>query len=834
MAQQYRLQSRFMIILLRILLPAVILIQAACSASPTPTVVPTIEPDITPAPGTQKLYADVGFRAVLSQPLPDDGRVYINILDEVTGLALNPQRYEMTRNEDDGAYSINLPFAIGSVAKYRFSREGSASGVEYTPLGDQVRYRMFRVDGPSSVSDTISAWNDQPFNGSTGRITGKIAGNNGGSILPSFLVTAAGIQTLTASDGTFVIEGVPSGTHNLFVYPLDGSYHTFQQGASVQEGMTTPAQIVLDPSVYVNVTFNVNIPVENVVGLPVRLAGSLYQTGNTFADLGGGLSVISSRMPLLNQVEGGHYTLTLALPVGADFQYKYSLGDGFWNSEQTSDGSFALRQLIVPDTDTTIEDSVATWHSGDNGAITFSVQVPASTPESDFLSLQLNPYGWVEPLPMWAMGNNQWLYILYSPLDMIPQLSYRYCRNGLCGSADDMATIGSDSPGKPITLGKDAQTFQDTVDNWAWWQPSNTPTTVIAAEIQPRGGDFTAGIEFQPVYHPSMQLRFVPAYQSIRQVGANWVVIDPTWSISTANPPVMEPIPGFDPLWADLITVLHEANNQGLKSAVFPSPRFESSPEEWWNSSSRDVYWWDAWFDRYEAFILHHADAATQGGASALIIGGDWILPALPDGQLSDGTPSGVPEDAAERWTQIISAARQHFSGTIMWAVSYQDGLDNIPGFIDQLDKIYLLWSAPLTDQTDPQEASLQEQVGTILDADIAPVQELNGKAIILAVEYPSANGSASGCIPDEAGNCVPAANLARPRPDLPGVSLDLQEQVDIYNAIFSAVNQRSWINGIVSRGYYYPAALQDKSASVNGKPAQDVLWYWYPGMATP
>jgi hypothetical protein len=27
-------------------------------------------------------------------------------------------------------------------------------------------------------------------------------------------------------------------------------------------------------------------------------------------------------------------------------------------------------------------------------------------------------------------------------------------------------------------------------------------------------------------------------------------------------------------------------------------------------------------------------------------------------------------------------------------------------------------------------------------------------------------------------------------------------------------------------RGYY---ALQDKSASVHGKPAADILWYWFP-----
>jgi hypothetical protein len=58
---------------------------------------------------------------------------------------------------------------------------------------------------------------------------------------------------------------------------------------------------------------------------------------------------------------------------------------------------------------------------------------------------------------------------------------------------------------------------------------------------------------------------------------------------------------------------------------------------------------------------------------------------------------------------------------------------------------------------------------------------------------------------------------------------VDLQQQADIYDAVFNAVNARSWVGGLVSRGYFAPAALQDKSASIHGKPAADLLWYWFP-----
>jgi hypothetical protein len=54
-------------------------------------------------------------------------------------------------------------------------------------------------------------------------------------------------------------------------------------------------------------------------------------------------------------------------------------------------------------------------------------------------------------------------------------------------------------------------------------------------------------------------------------------------------------------------------------------------------------------------------------------------------------------------------------------------------------------------------------------------------------------------------------------------------QSLAFYDAMFNAINARPWVNGLVSRGYYMPVVLQDKSASVHGKPAADLLWYWFP-----
>jgi hypothetical protein len=105
-----------------------------------------------------------------------------------------------------------------------------------------------------------------------------------------------------------------------------------------------------------------------------------------------------------------------------------------------------------------------------------------------------------------------------------------------------------------------------------------------------------------------------------------------------------------------------------------------------------------------------------------------------------------------------------------------------------------------------------------LLDKDIQPFQTIEGKPVILAAAYPSTDDAASGSLTEQL--------LFQP-----GASqnpVDLQAQADVYQALLMAVNERTWLAGFVSRGYYPPAAMQDASASLHGKPAEDELWYWF------
>ncbi len=781
---------------------------------------PPVEPD------AKSPLATISFNVTVPANTPNES-VTLEILDEVTSLALNPKRYVM-EPAGDFQFKIDIPIAIGSLVKYRYIRTGTTTAIEYTAGGQQVRYRMYQVDGPSVANDIVAGWTDLQYAGPTGRITGQVIDRESNAPIPSALVTAGGTQTITASDGSFVLEGLSLGTHNLVAISLDGLFTTFQQGAVVSEGATTPAAVFVQKAKLVKVTFVAQIPAGEIKGLPLRLVGSTYALGNTFADLDGGFSVLASRAPVMPGVSEGIYSLTLELPVGLDLRYKYTLGDGFWNAEHSLDGAFRTRQLVVPDADTTVTDTIDSWKTGSRAPITFSVTVPADTPAEDTISIQFNPFGWTAPIPMWPLGNNNWLYVLEGPLEFFSELQYRYCRNDQCGVADDASTHGIGASGKTLTITAEGQSIQDVVEAWANWSAASVSTTVVAPDITPVGQEFVAGVELSPNTNPLWAPKLAFGLTNIQSLGANWVVTSPTWSYTRTNPVAIEPVAGRDELWSDTTAAVQAATGLGLKTAIFPRLQTDLLPGGLWNEAIPDGGWWTNWFNRYRTFILHHADLAQQTQAGLLILGGPEVTPALPGGLLPNGEPSGVPENVNEQWQSILSEVRSRYSGTVAWALPYPKDATPLPEWLSQVDVVYVMFNAALTESTEPTQGELEESFARLLDTDILPISDQFGKPVILALEYPSANGAASGCI-QLTDHCLPFDLLNQPVPDLPEVQLDLQEQIDIYNAAMNALTSRPWITGFVSRGYYPPAALQDTSASIHGKPAGDVLWYWFP-----
>lgn len=801
----------------------------ACSLSlldiPFPSGNPTSPPPGSPP--TPAPRSEVKFTAQLPEPLLPGEILAISVVDEVTGLALNPVDYQMTQ-VDSITYSATFPIPDQSVVKYRYVRLGGARIVEDTNTDAPIRYRMVYVNGPSEIVDTVSSWADKAANTISGSIYGTVVNADTGAPLAEIMVAAGGARSLTDSAGRFVLIGLRGGAHNLVAFSLDGAYRTFQQGAQVEGNKGTPVEIGMKPAPSVNVNFIVSVPQNTQRGVPLRIAGSLFQFGNTFADQRGGLSAVADRMPVMTQMPDGRYSVSMFLPVGAYLEYKYTLGDGFWNSEFNTAGQYVIRRLAVPAQDTVIEDAVQSWQAGPNAPILFEVDAPQDTPTGDALYIQFNPFSWTEPIPMWKVGENRWAYKLYGPLNILGAFGYRYCRNAQCGSADDASTAGENARGKNVTPAIAAQDIKDTVRQWAWTQPVNS--TLVQTNIPSRGAGFVAGVEFQAYYDPSMRVFTPGALQNVHAFGGNWVLLDPTWTYTSNNPVVFTQSPGKDPFIKDTTESVASARALNMNVGLFPQPRFTGSANDFWRTAPRDQTWWDNWFNHYRAFAVHFADMATKADAQALILGGDWIAPALPNGKLADGAPSGVPADAESRWLAVVAEVRQHYAGLVLFALPYTNTDVQPPvNLLRNADGMYLLWFARLSDSASPDKADMTAQAGRLLDENVFPVQAQVGKPVIIGLSYPSSAYSATGCIPNGSGGCLDWSALDRPNADIGAVSLDLQQQFDIYDAVLNAVNGRPWVSGFVSRGYFPPVALQDKSASVHGKPAADLLWYWFP-----
>jgi hypothetical protein len=770
--------------------------------------------------------APVVFTLVPPAGTAPDAKVSLDVLDTVTGVSYNASSHPMNLM-NDGRWQVQVDLPIGAVVNYRYWRTAPSPAFEATGSGQQVRYRVALIPGPTAIDDLAATWTDQTYAGQLGRILGKITDASSGIPLTQIRVTAGGITTFTDGQGQFRLEGLAPGLHTLVAASTDGSYLPKSQGAVVAADSSTPADLSLEPATPVQATFEVTVPEGTAQGAPIRVAGNLLQFGDVFSELPGGLDTTSSRMPTLVPVDATHYLLLAQLYSGSYVRYKYTLGDGLWNAERDSQGAFLVREMIVPDHDFTVQDTVGSWHGGGRSPITFQVSVPSDTPSGDEVNIQLNPFTWFEPLPMWKSGENQWLFVLEGPLDFSGQVGYRYCRNFQCGGADDAETPGPQSTGRPLDAGSVQGPIDDQVAGWQWLG-DDTAASVAAPQIEARS-DYKVGVDLAPDYQQNRSRYRDQTVADVKGLSANSLTMTPSWVLQSNSPlPVMSFDPAHGPFDQDLKAMAAEAKRQGLGVVVRPTLMVPGgSMSTWWSAASRDSAWWSVWFEGYRAFVLTYARLAESIGADSLVIGGPEAAPSLPDGLLANGSPSGAPGDSESRWRSLIDDVRGVYSGKIVFEIEDGAQLQTPPPFMDSVDGVRVYWHVPLGDSGDLDLASMQAAASTALDSLVA-TPALTGLPIELSVEYLSIDGGATACAPRPDGSCRDSSEFddgAIVDPDLP---VDLTEQAQAMNAVLLEAAKRPAVRGFYARRYNPAVTLQDKSASVHGKPAHDVLWYWY------
>jgi len=195
----------------------------------------------------------------------------------------------------------------------------------------------------------------------------------------------------------------------------------------------------------------------------------------------------------------------------------------------------------------------------------------------------------------------------------------------------------------------------------------------------------------------------------------------------------------------------------------------------------------------------------------------------MGNGILSNGESSNAPENADEQWSQLVSDIRARYTGPIIGVISLPDQNNGTyPEWLKNVDAIYVLFSPSLSASGDQSVQSMVSVFDSALDTYIQPLSAQFGKPIVIGIDYPSNPNALNGCTAVN-GSCLSNENV-----DYSGQSVDLDLQARIYNAAVISCARRTWVNGFVSRGYDPLVVLKDQSSSVYGKPASDVLWFWF------
>jgi len=748
----------------------------------------------------------VVFNAELRRSYSDETIIAIEVLDELSGLDRNINRYELSKVEENH-YAGTLLLPRGEIIKYRYVSTFPISQPEATADGSTVIYRSMTVSENTTIKDIIAGWPELPYEGDFGKLTGIISDQSTKQPLADILVTAAGYQTITDATGRFDFNQIPVGAHNISAISIDGAYISYQQEANIMANLSTPAVIAMTPLPEVNVTFNVSVP-DQASGAPVRLAGNLYQLGNVYADLSNGISSLASRMPILSRLDNGKYSLQLRLHAGNALVYRYTLGDGYLNAERDKDGKLVTRRIIIPDHDVTIEDEIASWGVAGVEPITIKVTVPAETPAEDSIFIQLQQGTWQQPLPMWPLGNNQWMILLFLNPEARQNTQYRICRNAECDLAYDEASYAT-----PIALADiTANTSLHTVSNWHAWQPQLGGTQ----DSVRFGNDIELiGVEFIPDFQPSDLNRYRDILQELKQSGFNWVVFTPIWKVSISNNlPQLSPNLGQSMLMMDLADLVQLAKESGFTVGLYPRLDFSTDSAEWWQNSKRDALWWQQWYQEYERFVISYTQFAANTKVDQLILGGVDVSASLPGGVETTIDNKGTPKNADQLWEALLQKVNQYYQGRLLWALPV--GESELPKytFYDQIDGFYLQFQPPADNYAsdDPQTVD-----STLNNIAASFQRSLDDKQYFAGLNAPAI--SADGFI------CPFADCLISPRASAYNAyPANLDTQMNFYRTYLSALSQRSWVQGISSRGYFPVVKLHDFSSSIYGKPAMQLL----------
>lgn len=297
------------------------------------------------------------------------------------------------------------------------------------------------------------------------------------------------------------------------------------------------------------------------------------------------------------------------------------------------------------------------------------------------------------------------------------------------------------------------------------------------------------------------------ALDELFATGANYISLLVTWyqtdvaSLAiarTASTPTDE----------ELAFVIAYAHAHGVKVLLKPQVDFSNDTEHWRGQIAFDNQAdWQAWFASYQNFILHYARLAQAHGVE----------------EFSVGTELVATTTRTADWRAIIRAVRKEYTGLLTYSANHS-GEELQVRFWDDLDFIGVNVFYHLTNYRTPTLEQLEEGWELPIERLTTLHNEFPDKPIIFTeVGYPS----------------MDLANVW-PWDWLRHGAVDLNEQALLYQALFETWwhhPQRKWFRGMFIWNWRTDpeqGGMDDIGYTPHGKPAEDILKYYYQIQAPP
>ena len=319
-----------------------------------------------------------------------------------------------------------------------------------------------------------------------------------------------------------------------------------------------------------------------------------------------------------------------------------------------------------------------------------------------------------------------------------------------------------------------------------------------------------------PLYNP---LYADQRLKELAATGTNWIALTVNIFQDTIASTEVRRDQYGTPTDAALRHMIDLAHSLGMRVSLYPGILLSQDPTHYWTqigTAFTTEEQWQTWFTSYRQIIVQYATLAQDAGVDMFFIGQE----------LSSTTHK------EDDWRRIAQEVRQVYKGPIIYEAlnSHGAGWAETPfgsppfgeeqriTWWDALDYIGVMAYYPLTDKNNPTVEELKS--AWVERGWLALLENLSNKyqkpIIFSEIGYESKDGANKQPLSDQI--------------DLP---LDLQEQVDCYQAVLEVFLSKPWMKGIFwwqwfANPLWPPIGPSDKRYTPQGKPAEEVLKKFY------